>query len=242
MKGNLFLWTAVMLFGICVLGVFTPKSEGAAFQKALEDGQWHCLEGRYCVVYYQQSREEGEMTMRAADLYYPLVAADFQWKRTEKPIFMLYHDKYQMKTALGLSEKAPIPMGAYQGGRIAVLSPSVWAAGESGKRTDAFLETGPVAHELVHFAMDDTVKGGYPTWLTEGVALYYEKKYTGFEWRPDLKDASGQLNPETLRHSFQELPVALAYRKSFDLVEGYVNAYGETALQNYIRAIGNEDG
>lgn len=227
----------------CIWGILAllmiGKYQGADSplqQKAMAD-QWQALEGRHTVVYYQQSKEEAAMAMRAADLYYPLVAADFQWERQEKPIFVLYHDKKQMAQALGIREEADIPMGAYKGGRIAILSPSVWASGESYAQLEAFLEKGPIAHELIHFAMDDISEGIFPVWLTEGVALYYEKKYTGFEWRPDLKEESRSLSPQCLQNA-GEVPVPLFYRKSYELVADFVRVHKEEGLQQYIREKG----
>ena len=206
-----------------------------------QSGEWNHMDGKYCVVYFKLLPEEAATLMRAADVYFPMTAADFNWKRTEKPIFVLYHDKKEMAKTLGIEQSKPVPMGAYSQGRISVLSPSLWAEGGDAFRIDMFLEKGPVAHELVHFAMDDTLEGTYPLWLAEGVALYYENKYTGFEWRPDLREQSRLLNVQHLSVRFHDLPVDLAYRKSFDLVKHYVSVYGEEGLQQYLTSLPNRE-
>lgn len=233
-----------ILIIVCILAAVHVKGsiigQKAVQQKVIDtsvEKDWNVLEGQYSVVYYKKNSEEAAMVMRAADAYFPMVAADFKWQRKEKPIFILYHEKKEMAVALGLDQSAKLPMGAYQGGRIVLLSPSLWAIGNSAQITDTFLEKGPVSHELVHFAMDDTVGKAYPSWLGEGVALYYEKKYTGFEWRSDLQWESSKLDPRALEANFQSLPPAVAYRKSYELVAAYVKIHGEKGLQEYIASL-----
>ena len=45
-----------------------------------------------------------------------------------------------------------------------------------GKTKDDFLERGPVVDEMIHFAVDDKTKGNCEQFLSEGIALYYERK------------------------------------------------------------------
>ena len=199
--------------------------------------QWRMLEGEYAMVYYRENAEEARMILDLADSYFPMVARDFSWNRKEKVEYVLYDDSLEMKQALQMKEEDALPMGAYYHGAAAVLSPSLWAKGnEDWQRAEEFIENGPVVHEMLHFAMDEVSKGRYPHWFSEGVALYYEKKYTGFEWAKEEKAKSKEITMEELYHGFDKLNPALAYRKSYDWVRGFVSQYGEDALQELIRS------
>ncbi len=244
------------MFGmICLLAVLVSKAAPREVQKKFVHNLalspvtkefWRVEEGKYCRVYYEEGQEEAEMTMRIADSYYPMVSADFGWNRKEKLDFMLYQDGADMGRALGMNEGEPLPMGAYYSGLVVVLSPSQWTKERGNwQQTEEFLEKGPVVHEMVHFALDEKAGGAYPLWFSEGVALYYEKKYTGFEWRKDLKGYCDSISMEDLTYRFQELDTAAAYRKSYECVTGFVEKYGEKALQQRIVCInshGNNKG
>lgn len=200
-----------------------------------EETQWITLEGIYCKVYYQKNPQEAQMILHMADTYYPWIAKDFDWNRADKLEFVLFHNEDAMKKALNIHGDRQVPMGAYYKGAASILSPSIWVQnGESWKQTEEFLENGPVVHEMIHFAIDEKAKGEYPHWFSEGVALYYEKKYTGYEWRTDLKDEAQVITMEQLYHEFETLDPSVSYRKSFDWVNGYVRKFGEEKLQELL--------
>lgn len=236
------------LFGIlCFLTFFVLKDTPNTIQNkfayhrvfsGMTKEPWQIEEGKYCRVYYTDGLEDAEMTARIADSYYPMVAADFAWNRKDKLVFVLYQDGAAMAKALGMKEEESVPMGAYCSQMVAVLSPSNWTQEqENWLQVEDFLENGPIVHEMVHFALDEKAGGPYPLWFSEGVALFYEKKYTGFEWRADLKGCCHSISMEDLAYRFQDLDTDMAYRKSYECVAGFVERYGEDVLQKRISAL-----
>ncbi len=188
-------------------------------------------EGKAGKVYYTREDEEYvSLVSGMIDIYYPLIAQDFNLSGTKKVSAVIYPDRKSLCDVLGMEEK-DAPMGAYYGGIINILSPSAWAGAGDSKTIDAFLEDGPVVHELVHLAVDEKCRGNYDLWFTEGMALYYEKKYTGFEWRPDLKQKSAAITLSDLEERFSGQNEILAYRKSYDIISAIGIKYGEDAIQ-----------
>lgn len=228
---------------------------------ALKYDGWQMAQGQYVRVFYQgntaEIRQEAQMIQRVADSYFPAIQGDFQWDRKEKLDFILFHDKAAMAKVLHMEiaedkeanttrrlqkeqriKNKTLPMGAYYENKILVLSPSLWTQeSHDAMGLDEFLEKGPVVHEMVHFALDEKVSGTYPLWLTEGVALYYEKKYIGVEWRPDLEEECKDISMEDLGYRFRQLPAATAYRRSYELIADFVEKKGEQALQEYIEGM-----
>lgn len=159
---------------------------------------------------------------------------DFQIQYSPKLKIILYSDEniliQNTNTATALA-----PMGVYYGGIIHLLSPREWTScANYADVADAFLEQGPLVHEIAHYLTDLKTGGSYEVWFAEGVALYYEYKYTAFEWRKDLKEEAERLSYEDLNFHFDRLNYGLAYRKAFDLINGIVESEGETTLQSII--------
>lgn len=225
---------------------------------ALKYDGWQIAQGQFVRVFYQGNTaeilQEAQMIQRVADTYFPAIQGDFQWDRKEKLDFILFHDKAAMAKVLHMEiveekessimqqerriKNKTLPMGAYYDNKILVLSPSLWTqASQDAMGLDEFLEKGPVVHEMVHFALDEKVAGTYPLWLTEGVALYYEKKYIGVEWRPDLEKECKDISMEDLEYRFRQLPAATAYRRAYELIANFVEKKGEQALQEYIEGM-----
>lgn len=196
----------------------------------------------YCKIYYTETDEEYiNLTASAVDLYYPLVLNEFgiDIDNVEKPVFIIFPNQDTLAFALGLQDGST-PMGVYYGGIINILSPEIWIKGGTESETkDRFLREGPIIHELVHFAVDLKAKGNYPLWFTEGVALYYENKFTAFEWRPDLNDVSQHITIDDLYNDFRNIDEGIAYRSSFNAIYNFVSEYGEEALQDIVSKLGS---
>ena len=141
--------------------------------------QWKYLEGRFCQVYYQTEEETAAAIVRMADTYYPMIAKDFSLHTQTKIPFLLFESKEDFFSCFFYEDKQSVLTGAYYHHVIGILSPSIWIAEET-TQTDIFLEKGPVVHEMIHYAVDQKTKGNYNPFLTEGIAFYYEKKYTGY--------------------------------------------------------------
>lgn len=201
----------------------------------LEDYFFITKESQYGKIYFTyHDKEYSQMILSMVDMYYPLIAKDFGCDADKTITIIVYPTKKLMGKVVGTGEEQ-IPMGAYYGGILNILSPELWLEGEEDStKIDRFLEEGPMIHEIVHLVLDQKLKGVYDLWFTEGVALFYEKKYTGFEWRPDLKEKSADITWKDLKTSFRMLEEAKAYRKSYDIICGIAEDGGELQLQDMI--------
>ncbi|MDR2939805.1 MAG: hypothetical protein LBV08_05720 [Clostridiales bacterium] len=195
-------------------------------------------EGEYAKIYYSQAGQDYvNVIKQAVDIYFPMLAEDFglQPEGLDKVTIILYPNAVELQNAIRYDYGEKIPMGVYYGGIINLLSPQFYVQSDNyGEIIEYFIENGPVVHELTHYFTDIKARGNYDIWFSEGVALYYEYKYTNFEWRRDLKEYAREITPEQLKYNFRSINEAAAYRKSFDIVHSYVGKYGEPALQNRI--------
>ncbi len=55
---------------------------------------------------------------------------------------------------------------------------------------------------MIHFAVDDKTKGNCEQFLSEGIALYYEEKYTNFLWDIKERMKNRLLLPKTTKRKF----------------------------------------
>ena len=185
-------------------------------------------------IYYSgPDKEYIPLIKRMTDYYLPLILRDFKIRDPKRAVIVVYSDAGRFRAAVGKRLDA-LPMGAYYGGVINIISPSLWMANaQDAYAKDYFIQYGPLIHEFAHYA-EDMSSGGRrpPQWLAEGVALYYEYKYTGVEWRPDLESEASKITPDELRKNFSGLDERVAYRKAFDVVRDYVGKYGEDGLRD----------
>ena len=190
------------------------------------------------LYYNAKDKAYAEFTLNNLDFFFGLLIKDFNLPEESRAVCVLYPDSLSMQNALGIAYESP-PMGVYYGGVVNLLSPTEWI-GESGEARikELFLKDGPMLHELSHLALDMKTRGNYPVWLTEGAALYYENKYTGFEWRKDLAAQSARLSPELLFENFKGIDESLAYRKAYDIVAEFSDKYGEGALLKVFAFLG----
>ncbi len=195
-------------------------------------------ESKHAIIYYSQEDSEFIHTIKESlDLYYPLLAEDFSLNNLEKEKVnvILYPNAEELEKAIKYNYGQKIPMGVYYGGIINLLSPRNYVKSENySDIIEYFIENGPIVHELAHHFTDIKAKGNYDIWFSEGIALFYEKKYTNFEWRRDLKESSAKIDFEDLKNKFRTLDEAMAYRRSFDIVNDFVQENGEEALQALI--------
>lgn len=164
--------------------------------------------------------------------YLPLLAKDFGLDGAPFATLVIFPSKEEMYGSIGYNAQASgsagaEPMGAYTAGILAALSPLCWA--EEPPVTDAFISEGPVIHELAHFALDVKTNGNCPEWFSEGIALYYESKYTGNALRgaPTGKTSSYR----ELKTGFRRLNERESYRKSLAIIDFIVEKEGEKGLK-----------
>jgi len=192
-------------------------------------------ESEWADIYYTaQDSEYIPLIKRLTDFYLPLILDDFMVKNPKRAVIVVYPSAAQFREAVGQLDA--LPMGAYYGRVINIISPSLWMTNaHNAFAKDYFIQYGPLIHEMVHYAAD-TPRVGRNTqpWLSEGVALYYEYKYTGVEWRPDLEKKAAEISMSELNQNFRQLDNRVAYRKAFDAVRAFVRKYGEDRLQRLL--------
>lgn len=193
------------------------------------------VEGPYARIYYtEQDETYVPLIRRAIETYYPMLLQDFQMEHKKQIAVIMYPSGESMMAALEM-EGGDAPMGVYYGSTLNILSPEIWTKGQTEiEIKERFLKDGPIVHELTHLVLDDKTMGNYPLWFTEGVALYYEYKYTGFEWRKDVRHQSRDIDIKTLTKEFHKLDEVISYRRAFDIIYELVQQKGEEGLQQII--------
>jgi hypothetical protein len=189
---------------------------------------------KYASIYYSEKDSEYISTVKSAvDLYYPLLCADFGFSASPKTVIVIYPSAQHLaQNITGADEKTA--MGAYYGGIINILSPRLINNNSTEMSNKIFfIDNGPIVHELAHHLLDEKTGGNYEPWFSEGVALYFEYKYTAYEWRADLKEKSSALTLTQLRNNFGEISKPFAYRKAFDIVNNIVREAGEDSLMDF---------
>jgi hypothetical protein len=195
------------------------------------------LVSEYSEIYYEAGDEEyALLTKRMTDFYLPLLSSDFgitnlksKKNNDNRAVVVIYSNAETFRTLVAHDEA--LPMASYYGGVIHILSPVYWLSDPyDAWAKDYFIKHGPLIHELAHYAMG-LKTAECEAWVAEGVALYYEYKYTGAEWRPDLAEQAKRIQSQNLADHFNEIDERVAYRKAFDVIKNYVAKNGEDMLQ-----------
>lgn len=199
---------------------------------------YYKLETQYSNIFYTDADELYIDTIkRIVDVYYPILVKDFKLdiNKLEKLKIIIYPTKKDLENAINVSYVDDSPMGVYYGGIINLLSIDVYYKSNNFYEIiDFYLENGPIIHELTHHLLDIKTKGNYNVWLSEGLALYYENKYTNFEWRKDLSNKSSSITLKQLEKNFNSIDSDLAYRKSYEAVKNYIDQIGESKFQDLL--------
>ena len=227
---------------ICALSVLLiymhkPRIERAYLHWRIlshTDGLLHNVSDWAEIYYTDQDAEYIPLILRLTDFYLPLILNDFGISNPKRVVIVVYSNPSQFKAAVGQLDV--LPMGAYYGSVINLISPYLWMTNaQDAFAKDYFMQYGPLIHELTHYAVDLRVGKPLRTWLSEGVALYYEYKYTGVEWRPDLAKKAAGISMSELNDNFRQIDESVAYRKAFDAVRVFVRKYGEASLQQMLK-------
>ena len=228
--------TTIITLSIILLLLLGPRIERAYLH-------WHIImhtkgmakaQSDWADIYYtERDAEYIPLILRLTDFYLPLILNDFNVQSPKRAVIVVYSDAGRFNHAVG--KPGTLPMGVYFGGVINIISPSLWMANANDSSAkDYFIQHGPLIHELAHFAADLRAYKNIKPWLSEGMALYYEYKYTGVEWRPDLKNKAAEISVTELTDNFRRLNEHVAYRKAFDIVRAFVRKYGEDRLQQLL--------
>lgn len=162
----------------------------------------------------------------------------FKNSYNDKVLIIIFPNTKTMNETLKLPQEQK-SIGLYYCGFISILSPNEWITDKNKQKfEDAFRSTGPVLHELTHYFVDKRTRGNYPLWFTEGVALYFEKQFTGFEWGKGIKYKIEPYRVDELDNNFLKLDSNYAYRRSYEIILEYVNKKGINNLLNIMDRLG----
>jgi hypothetical protein len=198
------------------------------------------IEGQHVRVKYQPGDAGyAGIVLDAAERFYLPIAEKYCLQAKGKVTVLVYPSREELNASFGwpASENA---MGVYWAGVIRVLSPASWIeGGNPGEIRDAFTNTGPMAHELTHLAVDYATRGNCPRWFTEGLAQLEEYRLTGFRFTQDYDPGQSFYSLKDMDGNFDQLPdQALAYRESLSAVEFISSVQGEEKLQALVEALG----
>jgi hypothetical protein len=207
---------AILAWQVTAMDVLNPKAETGYASR----------ESDTATIYYTGRDEEYvPLIARMTDLYLPLLMNDFGRNDADCHVTIVIRPNRR-----SVRYEEALPMGSYAGGVVYILSPALWLNRDfDAYAMEYFMQNGPLIHELAHHASANMLSG--ERWLREGVALYYEYKYTGREWRADLSELAKRLSLDDLRGSFSELDYRIAYRKAFEIVRNYADTHGDAMLQ-----------
>lgn len=241
-------WFSVLILSIMILIInVNPLMVNAciySISSKIEKTRVEYLTQEYLVGYsehfvYKYTKADKDViniVKNIAERSYTDLSKTFGYNSNEKITLIIFHDIESMNSTLRLPKNQK-SMGLYYSGFISILSPKAWTREKNiQKVSDTFSKEGPIVHELTHYFVDKKTKGNYPTWFTEGVSLYFEKKFTGFEWGKGLKYQPYTI--EQLTNNFNELDPDYAYRRSYEIILDYVNKNGEIKLLNIMDRLG----
>jgi len=155
--------------------------------------------------------------------------------QSPKPIRVRLHaTSDSMGCAIGGEYSATL--GAYQLGKLELLSPVAWHPRLGQAAALAVYEReGPVTHELAHLLLDYLCPTGYPVWFSEGFAQYWEMRLQGYVW--DEGDWGWVKQPASLtslENSFRSLPETVAYQQSLSLMIYLYETVGDGGMQEML--------
>ncbi|MBE3556642.1 MAG: hypothetical protein IMW91_06185 [Firmicutes bacterium] len=153
-----------------------------------------------------QTAERAYAAVRAATGFAP---------KTRIPI-TIYPSTQALSASFGWGDARP-SLGVYWMGEIRLLSPQAYW-GDRSDLAEIYWSQGPMVHEYTHLWIDETLRGHFPRWYTEGVAQVMEARITGYVWTQSDATLSspGQYRMEALNDDFDALPnTALAYREAY---------------------------
>ena len=142
---------------------------------------------------------------------------------------ILFGDQEEFHQSLGIPRDLPT-MGAYSGGKIAILDKAEDGSGGNMLKNS-------FVHELTHLVVDDLAGGNFPAWFTEGSALYMEYMLLDYEWGRELGTAD-IYSIEELTEDFYRLDEYRAYRQAFIEVSAIIERGGWDGYLNLLQELG----
>lgn len=220
-------------------GAYAAFVELGRLQALMATREMYSLSGEHFEVRYcPEDKAYARLVLETCERFYGPVGEFFSFTLPGRVPVIIHPSKSSLNAAFGWpdGEKA---IGVYWAGVIRVLSPREWIGFEGEEETrEKFVQSGPVAHELAHLAVDYMTRGNVPRWLNEGLAQYVDYRLTGFRF------VQGKLSrpPYDLREMDRQFDLLedqeLAYRQSLAAVEYLVGVYGEESLHKILAALG----
>ena len=139
----------------------------------------------FVILYKPENEEYISMVAKVADRTYDIVGKDFDFYPEDKVPIVVFPDRISLQSAFNWP-KDENTQGVYYRGIIYIQSPGEWVQ-ETENIDKVFFEKGPMVHEYTHLAVDILTGGNYPSWFTEGVAQYEERRVTGYTLEEDFK-------------------------------------------------------
>ena len=202
--------------------VYTMEGEGVRTSK------------QFVIKYHKEDAKYIDMILDSANEHYQDLAKDFSYTKKDPIYIIVYSSVEEMRAHLKLPATMN-PMGLYYGRTLNILSPRAWIEEkdlESMRRI--FEREGPMTHELTHLFVDEITMGNYPLWFTEGMALYMEKKYTGFQWGEGQSIDTEGITIKKLTEDFSSIDELISYKKSVEIIEQWVDSYGEPKVMQLL--------
>lgn len=202
--------------------------ETAGWLPVRTDQGWRRIEGERVRLFYQES--DGPVAsgvlLDLEGARSELAVRDLTLAWPETLVVYLYPSQTALGEALGQSGSQTL--GAYQMGKLHLLSPLAWLPGlEPEAALAEYRQTGPVVHELVHLGLDYLVAGNTPLWFSEGLAQYWELELNGYIWHEVGIDWRSRIfSLREMESAFGSADDYAAYRQSLDLVQFLYSRYG----------------
>ena len=187
----------------------------------------------FVIKYTQKDNNNIKMIIDDAEQSFSKLCEIFKYTSNEKLTIIVFADNKSMNEILKLPQYQK-SMGLYYSDFISILSPDVWIPSSKDKKA-IFEAKGPILHELVHYFIDKKTNGNYPRWFTEGVALYFEKEFLGFEIN---SESDMVYTIDELNNNFEQLDQDAAYKNSYEIISRYIKTYGIDRLLNITKMLG----
>ncbi|MGQ9558475.1 MAG: peptidase MA family metallohydrolase [Desulfurispora sp.] len=210
-------------------------------QLLLETGRWPERQSEHFLLRYQPGDARyARLVLDTAEEFYRPVFQVYGVEPRQKVLLVLYPDARQLGAGFGWPSGTSA-IGVYWAGAVRVLSPAAWLGEMSPEQAAGyFQQSGPLAHELTHYAVDWLTAGNCPRWLTEGLAQYEEWRLTGFEMPGDAQEEPAAL-PLAELDGYFDTPrgESRAYRQSFLLVRYLMETRGREKMLQILRNLGS---
>lgn len=210
--------------------------ETAGWLPVRMDQGWQQIEGERVRLFYRESDQPvaSGVLLDLEQSWSELAERNVSLAFPERLVAFLYPSQASLAEALG--ESGSQTLGAYQMGKLHLLSPLAWLPRmEPAAALREYRASGPVVHELVHLGLDYLVAGNTPLWFSEGMAQYWELELNGYLWNEEGVDwRSTHVPLHKLDSAFGSSQEYAAYRQSLDVLQFLYREYGHDRVNGIV--------